>query len=76
MRLSAEHGEGLADLYDAVREALPAETALVEEDDEGPVRRFSEDEDGTELDLTKPLRIAVLARPNAGKSTLINPSAE
>ena len=72
IRLSAEHGEGLADLYDAVREALPAETALIEEDDEGPARRFDEDEDGTELDLTKPLRIAVLGRPNAGKSTLIN----
>ncbi len=40
-----------------------------EDDAERPV--FGEDEDGTELDLTKPLRIAVVGRPNAGKSTLI-----
>jgi GTPase len=33
---------------------------------------LGEEEDGSELDLAKPLRIAVLGRPNAGKSTLIN----
>ena len=56
--LSAEHGEGLADLYDALREALPEATALSEtvEEDVGP----------------RPIRIAVVGRPNSGKSTLIN----
>ncbi len=72
--LSAEHGDGFANLYEAIREALPAETALAEiaeeENEERPV--FGDDEDGTELDVTKPLRIAVVGRPNAGKSTLIN----
>ena len=33
---------------------------------------MGDEEDGSELDLAKPLRIAVLGRPNAGKSTLIN----
>ena len=71
--LSAEHGEGLSDLYDALREALPEETALPpEEEDDTVFREFGEDEDGSDLDVTKPLRIAVVGRPNAGKSTLIN----
>jgi GTP-binding protein len=56
---SAEHGEGLADLYDAVREALPEHTAK-------PAEEQQED------DPDRPLRIAVVGRPNAGKSTLIN----
>ena len=58
---SAEHGEGLADLYDAVREALPEHTAKPSDEDR-------DDED----DPNRPLRIAVVGRPNAGKSTLIN----
>src|ERR1700709_1684927 len=69
--LSGEHGEGLADLYAAIREALPDETADDQADgNEGRVRQEFETEDGTELDPTKPVRIAVVGRPNAGKSTL------
>ena len=61
--ISAEHGEGLADLYDALRAALPDETALPEQD---------EDRVTPDLAAEKPIRIAVVGRPNAGKSTLIN----
>lgn len=70
--LSAEHGDGFSDLYSALLEALPAETALPEEEIEESAKHFEDDEDGTELDPTKPLRIAVVGRPNAGKSTLLN----
>ncbi len=70
--LSAEHGDGFADLYDAVRQALPGKTELPVEEDAGVAPVFADDEDGSELDPTKPLRIAVVGRPNAGKSTLIN----
>ena len=57
--ISAEHGEGLANLYDALRAALPAAT--------GKPAPAAEAE-GVE----KPIRIAVVGRPNSGKSTLIN----
>lgn len=55
--ISAEHGEGLGDLYDAIHESLETgetEPAAVEETSR------------------RPIRIAVVGRPNAGKSTLIN----
>ena len=64
--ISAEHGEGLADLYEALRTALPEETASDEDDDETPVRKR-----GDEVPQG-PIRVAVVGRPNSGKSTLIN----
>jgi len=71
--LSAEHGEGLRDLYDALVEALPPAARLdPDEVEERDPLVLGEEEDGSELDTTKPLRIAVLGRPNAGKSTLLN----
>ncbi|THF58983.1 ribosome biogenesis GTPase Der [Ollibium composti] len=81
--ISAEHGQGLPDLRDAVIEALGEARALGEDED-------AEGEDGSAgsevligediadpdaepaYDETKPLRIAMVGRPNAGKSTLIN----
>ena len=59
--ISAEHGEGLADLYEALRGALPGETAAREADE--IVVAASEQ---------PPIRIAIVGRPNTGKSTLIN----
>ena len=64
LRLSAEHGEGLEDLHEALRHAeneLSAAAAEVDPDDSEPA-------DTTD----RPLQIAVVGRPNAGKSTLVN----
>lgn len=70
--ISGEHGEGMSDLYSALLEALPEATLPVEDEEEQTPLVLGDDEDGSELDPTKPLRIAVVGRPNAGKSTLIN----
>jgi len=70
--LSAEHGEGMIDLFDALRLALPDATQPPLEEARAPARETSDDEDGSDVDLSKPLRIAVVGRPNSGKSTLIN----
>ncbi|HEY4820835.1 MAG TPA: ribosome biogenesis GTPase Der, partial [Xanthobacteraceae bacterium] len=58
--LSAEHGEGLSDLYDALRVALPEQTEP------------ADDEAAEEPETERPIRVAVVGRPNAGKSTLVN----
>jgi GTP-binding protein len=70
--LSAEHGEGLGELRDALAAVLPPEARDEESEEERPPLELGEEEDGSEVDLSKPLRIAVLGRPNAGKSTLLN----
>ncbi|MCB5426175.1 ribosome biogenesis GTPase Der [Altererythrobacter sp. CC-YST694] len=61
---SAEHGEGLGDLFEAL---LPLLEGAEAEEPEGPEL----DENGDELP-TGPLKLAIVGRPNAGKSTIIN----
>src|SRR5215472_3955921 len=63
--ISAEHGEGLGDLYDALRELLPEG---VEDEAESP----DEADEAAEDSSKRPIRVAIVGRPNAGKSTLIN----
>jgi GTP-binding protein len=60
--ISAEHGEGLADLISALRNALPEATAA-------PAAAI---ETEAAAEPAKPIRVAVVGRPNSGKSTLVN----
>jgi GTP-binding protein len=64
--ISAEHGEGLADLYAALLAALPEATAEKEEVDDAAAQTSDAEP------AARPIRVAVVGRPNAGKSTLIN----
>jgi GTP-binding protein len=56
VQISAEHGEGVADLFEALLPHIDREDDAVEEQ-EGP---------------DAPLKLAIVGRPNAGKSTLVN----
>ena len=55
--LSAEHGEGVADLFQALQPFVETDELDPEEDEEA---------EGA------PLKLAIVGRPNAGKSTLVN----
>jgi GTP-binding protein len=54
LAVSAEHGEGIADLMFEVAERLPPENAPADDT------------------AARPLKLAIVGRPNAGKSTLVN----
>jgi GTPase len=66
IQISAEHGEGLSDLYDALRPLMPEPVDESEQNDDDEVIDTDE-----EL-ANRPIRVAIVGRPNAGKSTLIN----
>jgi GTP-binding protein len=61
IQISAEHGEGMGELYDALRRLMPEPA---EDEDAEDEEALSEEEAAT-----RPIRVG---RPNAGKSTLIN----
>jgi GTP-binding protein len=61
---SAEHGQGLADLFQGLLPYLEDEDAEEEPEPDGEL---------SEADMeAAPLKLAIVGRPNAGKSTLIN----
>ncbi|MCC0014945.1 MAG: ribosome biogenesis GTPase Der [Rhodobiaceae bacterium] len=71
LAISAEHGEGMADLYEALR---PLADALDAEEAGGEAAIVRQEREAGDMDERPagPIRVAIVGRPNAGKSTLIN----
>ncbi|MDR9426986.1 MAG: ribosome biogenesis GTPase Der [Salibaculum sp.] len=77
LRLSAEHGEGLGELLEVLtlladgfaertaRDAPETDVAIEDPDAEADLAQH-------QPSAAKPLQVAVVGRPNAGKSTLVN----
>jgi GTP-binding protein len=79
IEVSAEHGEGVGDLLDAVIERLPRKRRLpgdvLPEPDQrdGAARADAEDRGGAATAAApSEVAVAIVGRPNAGKSSLVN----
>ncbi len=71
--VSAEHGRGVAELLDAIVGILPlpADKSFTTEDTEGTKEKTKEEEPDTQ-EAARETRVAIIGRPNVGKSTLLN----
>ncbi len=88
IRISAEHNLGMENLVAALEELVPKAAAAIEEDGEQEDEEYSEEIEEEEEDefseddepleditvnyLDRPLRLALVGRPNVGKSSLFN----
>lgn len=70
--ISAEHGEGTGALIEVLRPLIEAAEARGDLQGDAPEVDVDVEDGDRQITPSKPLQIAVVGRPNAGKSTLIN----
>ncbi len=72
--VSAEHGQGIDEVLSWVHDRLPPETEPPEEEVEVAEPFEGDETEGAEEAeaAKKPIRLAIVGRPNVGKSTLVN----
>lgn len=68
---SAEHGLGLADLYEALKPEADKLKECEEQEEETPEAAAGNSEED-ETYKKRPIQLAIVGRPNVGKSTLVN----
>src|SRR5437762_2910667 len=63
--MSAEHGEGLDELLDVINEVVPSVVPAI-------LPAEGDDDAEEAVEVTSPIRVAIIGRPNVGKSSLLN----
>jgi GTP-binding protein len=72
IEISAEHGQGVGDLLDEVVKRLPRHVRAQPAGDDSPTDAALRDAHREELASAAEVSVAIVGRPNAGKSSLVN----
>lgn len=68
--ISASHGDGVADLIEEALDAVPQ--TLAQDDDVASEVEFDADAEEGDAEVQHRIKLAIVGRPNVGKSTFIN----